>query len=179
MRAEVRRASSTTEIMMTTAFGRLLSRVSYEGKLPSASVIEALANVVMVAVHIPHLNFEAPSIGKLMATPMDGRPIISALRCKTLLRSPNAAEAAMRLRPLVVLMESRLGRGLRASPRDLLQAMESWDERKLVWAMGYHSSGDAPRLISAPFGHGMSTAAVQHTLEAHRRESGITSQNGN
>lgn len=56
MRAEIRRAATLPDVMMTMAFGRLLARASQEGHRPSAAAIQALASVALVSVQIPRLS---------------------------------------------------------------------------------------------------------------------------
>lgn len=155
MVAELRRASSIGEVMLTQAFGRLVARAMRYAELdetPPKYTLEMLARTAMVLAHAKACDETAPSLGVIMGKLLGGRPVVSPVRAKVLFRSPDADDAAARLLPILALIEARL-RAERTTlvldPKDVLTAMGNWQRGRVRWAMDYHASGPTPDSMPA------------------------------
>ena len=138
-RAEIRRAASVRDVLMTRAFGHLLARLSgQDGSRPPAWQIEMLARCVLISARVPAVAFRGVSLGAVMGQAVDGRSAVSEMRAKILFQSNHAGEAADRLRALLGVLNTRLGSRFKICPWDLIAAMSDWNARKSVWAMDYH-----------------------------------------
>lgn len=151
MVAEIRRASGLGEVMLTQAYGRLVARVMRYAELDElpSRTLAVLARTALVLAPVQACRSGAPSVGRAMGQQVQGRPIVSPVRAKVLFRSPDADEAAVRLRPILALLDARVeGHGLALDPGDVVSAMAGWREGRVRWAMQYHAAGAPP--VGAP-----------------------------
>lgn len=132
-RARLRRCKSPEEVMLEPAFHRLLTRLSaLTGKRAQAleeSDIQRLAAIAGLLAHVSARS--AKPLAEQMAESKGGRPLLSSLRFRRLLKQPFED-----LYPAMIRVIRQLDK--RADISDLAQSIYYWGDRvRKRWALAY------------------------------------------
>ena len=134
--AELRRASSTTDILMHPYTQELYRSLNTAGvELWHSGRVETLAALALLLPHVKEANKK--SLPKVMGEKpvKDGSPIVSGLRFQDVVRTENVFKVAIKLRRLMPLVKANCD--ISALALDLLY----WSERtRNNWCFYYYNS---------------------------------------
>lgn len=132
-RAQLRRADSTAEVIMTPAFQHLCRRIG--GREWSETQREHFAAVVGLLAHVRADHDEEPA--KSMSRHAEGsdRPVVSALRFRRLLESPDLETLFSGLRRALPLVDGRIH--LLQLATDVMHFFDRDDKVRKRWAYEY------------------------------------------
>lgn len=150
-RAEMRRAATVGDAMMTRAFAELAYSVNgprpTEGGAPdhgAPSRLAALARTALVLARMPPASpvAPAPRVAEAMGRERRGRTEVGPIRAEALFRSADADEACRSLCGIA-------GQVGACDPGDVYLAMLRWDAARQEWAMRFNLAAVAMKRAAA------------------------------
>lgn len=138
LHAQLRRAATTNEVMMTPAFGYLLKECIPDSNERRDSDVLALARTARVMAAVHECRFKASSFGVVMSVRAGDHSVVSYIRADTLFKAPTAEVAAHHIVGLARLVGQHVT--VIVSPDDVLWAMVNWSRHKVRWATDFYAS---------------------------------------